>query len=86
MTHIVNPESVSQWMGYPTGQGASKAMLKAIFATAGYLVHDGCDGDFFVVRADWGMSRHCGDLAALAAFGRKVRVISDRSERGRYEL
>lgn len=62
---------------YPTVQGACKATLKAQFALAGYVVHDGCDGDFFVVRADWGMSGHCEGNSALIAFGRKVGVCHE---------
>lgn len=57
---------------YLSAQGASKAKLKAQFALAGYVVHDGCDNDFFVVRVDWGMSRHCEDIAALHSFARLV--------------
>ncbi len=57
---------------YPLQRGASKALLKAQFAHAGYLVYDDGDGDFFVVRVDWLMSRYCSNFAALVAFARIV--------------
>ena len=58
---------------YPTALPSSKALLKARLAQAGYLVHDAADG-YHVVRADWGLSRHCDSLADLQAFARKVGV------------
>lgn len=51
----------------------SKALLKAHFAEAGFVVHDAADG-YIVVRADWGLSRHCKSLAELQTFARKVGV------------
>ena len=58
---------------YPTALPSSKALLKAHLAQAGYLVHDVADG-YLVIRADWGLSRHCDSLADLQAFARKVGV------------
>ena len=60
-------------LNYPTARPSSKALLKAHLAEAGYLVHDAADG-YFVIRADWGLSRHCDSLADLQAFARKVGV------------
>ena len=60
---------------YPTALPSSKALLKAHLAQAGYLVHDVADG-YHVVRADWGLSRHCDSLAELQAFARKVGVTA----------
>lgn len=57
----------------PTALLPSKALLKAHFAEAGYLVHDVDDG-YIVLRADWGLSRHCESLAGLQAFARKLGV------------
>lgn len=63
---------------YPTGQrhGKASAMLKAQFARAGHLVHDGGNDDYIVVKSDWCMSRHCSDYAALIAFGRVLGVFN----------
>jgi len=58
---------------YPTAPPSSKALLKAHLAQAGYLVHEVADG-YLVVRADWGLSRHCDSLADLQAFAKKVGV------------
>jgi hypothetical protein len=58
---------------YPTALPSSKALLKAHLAQTGYLVHDVADG-YLVVRADWGLSRHCDSLADLQAFAKKVGV------------
>ena len=60
---------------YPTVLPSSKALLKARLAQAGYLVHDAADG-YLVVRADWGLSRHCDSLADLQAFAKKVGVTA----------
>ena len=57
----------------PTAHPTSEALLSGHFAEAGYLVHDAADG-YLVVRADWGLSRHCDSLADLQAFARKVGV------------
>ena len=56
---------------YPTGHrtGKASAALKVKFARAGHLVHDGGNDDYIVVKADWCMSRHCPDYAALISFG-----------------
>ena len=64
-------------LDYPIGQrpGKASAMLKAQFERAGHLVHEGGNDDYIVVRADWGMSRHCQDYAALVAFGRVLGVL-----------
>ena len=61
---------------YPTGHrtGKASAALKAKFERAGHLVHDGGNGDYIVVKADWCMSRHCPDYAALVSFGRILGV------------
>lgn len=63
---------------YPTEMifGKASPALKALFARAGHLVHDGSDDDYFVIKANWGMSRHCRDYAALVAFGRQLGVIN----------
>lgn len=52
----------------------SLATLKARLALAGHQVHEGSNNDFIVVKADWVMSRHCPDLAALRRFARVVGV------------
>ena len=52
----------------------ASAALKAKFARAGHLVHDGGNDDYIVVKADWCMSRHCPDYAALVSFGRVLGV------------
>jgi len=64
-------------LDYPTGQrpGKASAMLKAQFARAGHLVHEGGNEDYIVVQADWGTSRHCQDYAALIGFGRLLGVL-----------
>lgn len=54
--------------------GKASAALKAKFARAGHLVHDGGNGDYIVVKADWCMSRHCPNYAALVSFGRVLGV------------
>ena len=62
---------------YPIEQRAGKASptLKAQFARAGHIVHDGGNDDYIVVKADWHMSRHCCNLAALVTFGRQLGVF-----------
>jgi hypothetical protein len=64
-------------LDYPTGQrpGKASAALKAQFARAGHIVHDGGNDDYIVVKADWHMSRHCCNLAALVTFGRQLGVF-----------
>ena len=64
-------------LDYPTGHrpGKASAALKAQFARAGHLVHDGGNDDYIVVKADWCMSRHCRDYAALIGFGRQLGVL-----------
>lgn len=62
-------------LDYPIVLPPSKALLKAHLAQAGYLVHDVADG-YLVVRADWGLSRHCDSLADLQAFASKVGVTA----------
>ena len=61
---------------YPTGhkEGKASAALRAKFARAGHLVHDGGNDDYIVVKADWCMSRHCPNYAALISFGRVLGV------------
>ncbi len=61
---------------YPTGQRPGKALetLRAKFAMRGYLVHEGGNDDYIVVKSDWCMSRHCKDFAELQAFARKLGV------------
>lgn len=63
-------------LDYPTGHGVGKASaaLRAKFARAGHLVHDGDNDDYIVVKADWCMSRHCPNNAALISFGRVLGV------------
>lgn len=71
----LQPEAIDKHsqisLDYPTALPSSEALLKAHLAEAGYLVHDAADG-YLVVRADWGLSRHCDSLADLQAFARKV--------------
>ena len=64
-------------LDYPTGHrpGKASAALKAQFARAGHLVHDGGNDDYIVVKTDWCMSRHCRDYAALIGFGRQLGVL-----------
>ena len=64
-------------LDYPTGHrpGKASAALKAQFARAGHLVHDGGNDDYIVVKSDWCMSRHCRDYAALIGFGRQLGVL-----------
>ena len=54
--------------------GTASAALKAKFERAGHLVHDGGNDDYIVVKADWCMSRHCPNYAALVSFGRVLGV------------
>lgn len=54
--------------------GKASATLKAQFALAGHMVHEGGNEDYIVVQANWGMSRHCSDFAALIAFARQIGV------------
>ena len=53
------------------GNTGSSANQTLNCVEAGYVVR--ADG-FIVVRADWGLSRHCDSLADLQAFARKVGV------------
>ena len=72
----INTEGLSTTtndLNFATGKRRSKALLKAHLAQAGYLVRDVADG-YLVVRADWGLSRHCDSLADLQAFAKKVGV------------
>ena len=64
-------------LDYPTGHRPGKASeaLKAQFARAGHLVHEGGNDDYIVVKSDWCMSRHCRDYAALIGFGRQLGVL-----------
>lgn len=61
---------------YPLSERPRKALetIKAKFARAGHLVHDGGNDDYIVVKADWCMSRHCPNYAALVSFGRVLGV------------
>lgn len=63
---------------FPSADDSSKALatLKAKLALAGHQVHEGSNNDFIVVKADWGMSRHCPDMAALRRFARVVGVTA----------
>ena len=54
--------------------GTASAALKAKFERAGHLVHEGGNDDYIVVKADWCMSRHCPNYAALVSFGRILGV------------
>lgn len=54
--------------------GKASAALKAKFERAGHLVHEGGNDDYIVVKADWCMSRHCPNYAALVSFGRVLGV------------
>ena len=67
----------SNVLNYPIEPRAGKAsaMLKAQFARAGHMVHEGGNDDYIVVKADWHMSRHCCNLAALVTFGRQLGVF-----------
>ena len=47
--------------------------LIAQFAMKGAAVHRLADGGFIV--AQWGLTRHCADFAALAGFARQMGVI-----------
>ncbi|MBK6867601.1 MAG: hypothetical protein IPG98_06615 [Burkholderiales bacterium] len=47
--------------------------LIARFAMKGAAVHRLADGGYVV--AQWGMSRHCVDFAALVGFARQMGVI-----------
>ena len=47
--------------------------LMARFAMKGAAVHRLADGGYVV--AQWGMSRHCVDFAALVGFARQMGVI-----------
>ena len=64
-------------LDYPTEHrpGKASAALKAQFARAGHLVHEGGNDDYIVVKTNWCMSRHCCNVAALVAFGRQLRVL-----------
>jgi hypothetical protein len=62
---------------YPTEMTVGEASpLKSKFAQAGHLVHDRDDNDYFVTKANWSVSRHSRDYAALIAFGRNLGVIN----------
>ena len=53
---------------YPTALPCSKAILRAHFAEAGYVVHEVTDG-YVVIRADWGLSVECQpELTPLRQF------------------
>lgn len=47
--------------------------LIARFAMKGAAVHRLADGGYVV--AQWGMSRHCADFAALVGFSRQMGVM-----------
>lgn len=47
--------------------------LMARFAMKGAAVHRLADGGFIV--AQWGMTRHCADFAALVGFARQMGVM-----------
>lgn len=47
--------------------------LMARFAMKGAAVHRLADGGFIV--AQWGLTRHCADFAALVGFARQMGVI-----------
>jgi len=63
-------------LDYLAGHGAGKASaaLRAKFERAGHLVNDGGNDDYIVVKADWCMSRHCPNYAALVSFGRMLGI------------
>lgn len=66
------PDHTHKVVDAATTRDSSKAIaiLKARFAIAGHLVHEGSNNDFIVTR--WGMSRHVPDLAALRMFARSL--------------
>ena len=47
--------------------------LMARFAMKGAAVHRLADGGFIV--AQWGLTRHCADFAALVGFARQMGVL-----------
>lgn len=53
--------------------GKSEATLRAMFALKGAVVHRLEIGGYLV--AQYGMTRHCADLPALAAFARQVGIV-----------
>lgn len=57
-------------------QAKRLANLRAQFALKGHAVHDGGNGDYIIVQANWGMSRHCQDFAALETFAIVLGVKS----------
>ena len=61
---------------YPTWEHASKALISGEFAAAGYLLHQGSYGDYFLIRADLGMCCHCENLAEAFIFGHQMGVIN----------
>jgi hypothetical protein len=57
-------------------QPANRAVLGGILSHVGFVIQDVADGGFMVIRADWGMSHYCHDIAELQAFARKVGVLN----------
>ena len=55
------------------GNTGSSANQTLNCVEAGYVVRADV---YLVVRADWGLSRHCDSLADLQAFARKVGVTA----------
>lgn len=53
--------------------GKSEATLRALFALKGAAVHRLEVGGYLV--SQYGMTRHCADLPALAAFGRQMGAV-----------
>jgi hypothetical protein len=67
-----------QQLCYPSQnlQPANRAVLGGILSHVGFVIQDVADGGFMVIRADWGMSHYCHDIAELQAFARKVGVLN----------
>ena len=63
-------------LDYRTWEQASKTLIIEEFAAAGYLLHHGSYGDFFIVRADLGMCCHCENLAEAFILGHQMGVIN----------
>ncbi len=65
-----------QQLRYPSQnlKPANRAVLGGILSHVRFVVQDVGDGEFMVIRADWGMSKHCNDIAELQAFSRKLEV------------
>lgn len=56
--------------------GNVSSELRAAFASAGYIVYDRSNNDYYVYKADLGMTRYCRDDAELVAFAHRLGVIN----------